>query len=116
MFERVELYYVIVVIGVFLCSCSQLLLKKSAVKTHKSYLYSILNWHVIVAYIISFGSLFVNITAMSRGVNVKDIPVLESFGYIFVPLLSFGVLKEKMTKRKLASMMLIMFGIIIFYL
>ena len=75
-----------------------------------------LNWRVIVAYTIFFGSLLINITAMGKGVQLKDMSILESLGYIFVPLLSYLVLKEEITKRTLASMALILLGIYIFYL
>lgn len=75
-----------------------------------------LNWRVITAYAIFFVSLFINITAMSQGVNLKDLPILESLGYVFVPLLSYLVLKEKFTKRMLTSTALILIGIYIFYL
>lgn len=53
---------------------------------------------------------------MSQGVNLKDLPILESLGYVFVPLLSYLVLKEKFTKRMLTSIALILIGIYIFYL
>lgn len=53
---------------------------------------------------------------MSNGVNLKDMPILESLGYIYVPLLSLLVLKEKISKRTVASVLLIAMGIIIFYL
>lgn len=75
-----------------------------------------LNWRVITAYAIFFVSLFINITAMSQGVNLKDLPILESLGYVFVPLLSYLVLKEKFTKRMLTSIAFILIGIYIFYL
>lgn len=74
-----------------------------------------LNWRVILAYAIFFGSLLINITAMSKGVNLKDMPVLESLGYVFVPILSWVFIKEKIDKRMLVSMCLIIIGIIIFY-
>lgn len=110
------LWYILVIIGIFLSACSQLLLKKSADKKHKSFIRSLLNWRVITAYIIFFGALFINITAMSKGVYLKDIPILESLGYVFVPLLSLLVLKEKITKRTIFSIILIITGIVIFYL
>lgn len=53
---------------------------------------------------------------MSKGVNLKDMPILESLGYIFVPMLSFFVLKEKITKRTIVSVSLILLGVIVFYL
>lgn len=114
--EEIVLYYVIVVAGVFACACSQILLKNSANEKHKNFIYSVLNWKVIAAYGISFGVLAFNIMAMSKGVNLKDMPILESSGYIFVPLLSFLVLKEKVTKQLILSMFLIIIGIVIFYL
>ena len=82
---------------------------------HRSFLRSMLNWRVITAYGIFFGSLLVNITAMSKGVKLKDMPILESLGYVFVPLLSYMVLKEEITKRTLVSIVLILIGIYVFY-
>lgn len=114
--EGITFWYALVVIGIFLSACSQLLLKKIADKKHKSLMRTMLNWRVITAYTIFFSSLFINITAMSKGVNLKDMPILESLGYLFVPLMSFFVLKERITKWTLISMMLIMSGIIIFYI
>lgn len=114
--SEIVLFYILVSIGVFLCACGQLLLKKSAERVHSSWIASILNWRVILAYGIFFGSLFVNVTAMQHGVELKSIPIIESLGYIFVPLLSFFILKEKLTKRLVASMLFILAGIFVFYL
>lgn len=114
--SEIVLFYILVSIGVFLCACSQLLLKKSAERTHSNWIVSILNWRVLLAYGIFFGSLFVNITAMQHGVELKNIPIIESLGYIFVPLLSYFILKENLTKRIVASMLFILAGVIIFYL
>lgn len=74
-----------------------------------------LNWRVILAYAIFFGSLFINITAMSKGVNLKDLPILESLGYVFVPILSCVILKEKIELRTIISILCILVGIYIFY-
>ena len=113
--QTITFFYFWVVFGIFASACSQILLKQSADNNHKSWLASMLNWRVILAYLIFFGSLIINITAMSRGVNLKDLPVLESLGYVFVPILSWFFLKEKIDKRILLSMTLIIIGIIIFY-
>ena len=114
--EGVGLWYFLIILGIFASACSQVLLKRSANRSHKSFVHSILNWRVIIAYAIFFCSLFINITAMSRGVNLKDMPILESLGYIFVPLLSFIILKEHIAKKTIYSLILIMVGIIFFYL
>lgn len=114
--EGLTFYYIIVVLGIFACACSQLLLKKSADKEHRGLIREMLTWRVLVAYAIFFGSLLINITAMSKGVNLKELPILESLGYIFVPVLSCLVLKEKLTRPVIVSMCLIIAGVVIFYL
>lgn len=107
--------YFLVVLGIFACSCSQILLKKSAQQDHKNILSSVLNRKVIFSYSIMFASMTINIYAMSRGVGLKEMPILESLGYIFVPLLSIIILKEKIGTRELIAMMMIIIGILIFY-
>jgi len=114
--EEITWFYLLVVTGIFASECCQILLKKSANREHKNFIRSMLNWRVLTAYAIFFGSLFINITAMSKGVNLKDLPILESLGYVFVPLLSFLILKETISKRTIASICLILIGIFIFYL
>ena len=110
------IYYILVVIGVFVCSLSQLLLKKSAMRHHQSPIYALLNWRVILAYSILFGTLVSNIYAMHNGVMLKDLPILEATGYVFVPILSALFLSEKISKAQICSIALIMIGIFIFYL
>lgn len=108
-------YYCFVLLGVFACACSQLLLKQSADASHRSFVRSLLNWRVLSAYVILFASLLTNIWAMGRGVQLKDMPILESTGYVFVPLLSALVLKERLTRRTLVSILLIVAGVLVFY-
>lgn len=108
--------YLIVLVGMFACSCSQLLLKRSAVEKHKNFIVSMLNWRVILAYGIFFASMVVNSYAMSRGLNLKELPVLEASSYIFVPLLSLIFLGESISRRTIYAMLLIICGISIFYL
>lgn len=52
---------------------------------------------------------------MSKGVQLKDLPILESLGYVFVPFLSLMVLKEKLSKWNICSIAFILLGIIVFY-
>lgn len=110
-----NIYYLIVVIGIFASACSQILLKQSANRTHINKIYEILNWRVILAYGIFFCSMLINIFALRNGVFLKDIPILEALGYIFVPILSLLFLSEKITKRVIMSMVIILIGIFIFY-
>ena len=110
------IYYLVVLVGVFACSASQLLLKKSAQKKFDKPWKDFLNWRVIVSYTIMFVTLLTNIYAMNHGVMLKDLPILEATGYIFVPVLSMLVLREKMDGYSLIAMLFIVMGILIFYI
>ena len=110
------MFYLLVVVGVFACSAAQLLLKTSAAEKHSSPVMSFLNWRVLVAYSVMVISLLVNIYAMRRGVQLKDMPILEATGYLFVPCLSAICLKEHISRRTVLSIVFIVMGIIVFYL
>lgn len=107
--------YLWVILGMFACSCSQILLKCSAKRKHGSFMASMLNWRVILAYSIFFGSMLINVAAMRHGLNLKELPALEASSYIFVPLLSWLFLQEKIGWREAGAMALIVGGIIVFY-
>ena len=108
--------YFFVILGILSCSLSQLLLKKSAKAVHASKVYEVLNPMVIIAYAVFFCSLLVSIWAMSKGLLLKEMAMLESLGYVFVPLLSFLVLKETISVRTISAIIVILFGIFVFYL
>lgn len=108
--------YLLVIFGIFCCSLSQLFLKKSANKEHKSRLFEIVNPLVIFSYAIFFCSLLINIWAMSHGLELKELAMLESLGYVFVPLLSFMVLKETISQRTISAIVVILLGIFVFYM
>ena len=108
--------YLLVILGIFACSVSQLMLKKSANKKHRSKIFEMLNPQVVFSYGIFFCSMLINIWAMSRGVQMKEIAMFGALGYVFVPLLSFLVLHESISKRTVLSVQVIIFGIFVFYL
>ena len=60
-------------------------------------------------------SLLLNIFCMSKGVMVKEVSIIESLSYIFVPLLSFIIFKETVSWRKIAAIVVIMTGVIVFF-
>ena len=71
---------------------------------------------IIISYGILFGSLLINIWAMGNGLQLKEMAMLESLGYMFVPILSFLFLKETISKRTLMAILLIIGGLLVFYL
>jgi len=106
-------YSMIMIFSVFISSISQIILKKSASKIYDNHLKEYLNPYVITAYFIFFASTFITIYAL-KYVPLSMGPILESSGYIFIVVLSRMFLKEKISKRKLIGMAIILTGIIVF--
>ena len=113
---EINVFYLVVIGGVLISAFSQVLLKKSAVSEHQNVLFEILNWRVVLSYAIFVGVVFLDIIALKYGVRVKDIPILESLGYVFVPILSYLFCNEKITNRMCLAICLIIIGIQVFYL
>lgn len=74
-----------------------------------------MNGYVIGGYAIMLAAMAVNIFAMSRGVMVKEVSIIESLSYLFVPVLSFCFFRERITWRKVCAIVVIMVGVIIFF-
>lgn len=103
------------VAGVFIASCSQILLKTSAMQHQDTLLKEYLNWRVVTGYLLMVLSTILTILAF-RGIDYKNGPVIESLGYIFVMVLSRLLLKEKLTKKKVLGNVLILIGILVYYM
>lgn len=110
------MFHLLVIFNILLASLSQVLLKSSAGNRHDSIVKEYLNWKVILGYSLLGISLLSNIYAMSKGVKVKEISSLEALGYMFVPVLSFFAFKEKINRRKVLSIFLIILGVIVFFI
>lgn len=99
----------------FFSAISQVLLKQSANRTYKHPVLEYLNWRVLVAYSIFFTVLLINTYAYTQ-VEMKYGPVIDAFTYVFVLLLSVGILKEKVSRGKMIGNIIIVLGIIIYTL
>lgn len=106
-------YMLIYLTGVFLSSCSQIFLKKEAVKEHKSFLAEYLNPSVILSYLVFGGCTLLTLLAY-RVLPMNYGPVLETAGYVFVTILGVVFLREKVTKKKLLALLVIFAGIFIY--
>ncbi len=109
-------YSFVILIGVLIASISQIFLKKSAEKKYSSFVYEYFNIQVLIGYLLMFFSVFLNLYALNNGVNVKEVPVIESLGFIFVPILSILFLNERLVAKQYAAIVLILSGIFVFYL
>ena len=101
--------------GVFISSISQVMLKKASMKKYKSPIFEYLNPMVIFAYMLFFGTTFLSILAY-RGIPLSMGPVLESTSYIYVTFFGVVLFKERITKRKLWGLFLIITGIAVYTL
>ena len=106
-------YIAILIFSVFISAFSQVLLKKSALKTYSSFIKEYLNFYVIPAYAIYFLAVFLDLLAL-RKVPVSFVPVAEASSYVFVLLFGKIFFKERFSKRKIIAMILIMAGIVVF--
>lgn len=109
-------YILLMLLAVIISSFSQILLKKGAQKTYVSLVKEYLNPHVFFGYVLMILATLTNILAYAGGVEYKNGPVIETLGFILVMILSRLVFGEKITQRKLCGNILILVGVIIFYL
>ena len=109
-------YILLVLAAVILGAISQILLKKGTRQKYDSVLREYLNPWVLGGYALLVIATLLNVLAFSRGVKLKSAVVLETLGFVLVMLLSKIVFGEKITQRKLVGNMLIIIGIIVFYM
>lgn len=95
-----------------LSAVSQLILKRAADNPRLSGIRAYLNAPVILAYALFFGCMLLNVFAL-RTLDLTIASVLEASGYIYVMLLSFLFLKEKITPRRLIGNLVIIVGIVL---
>lgn len=107
------IHIIIFLASVLVASFSQVLLKTSADREYEHWYQEYLNVKVIVAYGLFFVSTIITVVAY-KYVPLSLGPVLESSGYVFVTLLGYFVLKEKIRSKKLIGMIVIIVGIILF--
>lgn len=108
-------YMAIMFAATIFSAMSQILLKQSANRPHKSWIYEYLNWRVVLSYGIFFGVLLVNTYAYTR-VDMKYGAVIDAFTYVFVMVLSWVILKEKFSKKKIMGNLIIVAGVLIYTL
>lgn len=108
--------YLLVVISVFAAAGAQLLLKQGAKKEYAPFWRQYVNPWVIGGYGIMGASLLLNIFCLSHGVQVKEVSIIESLSYLFVPVLSWFSFKEKITWRKAGAIAVIMAGVVVFFM
>ena len=105
----------VMLLGVAIAGFSQLLLKRAAGREYSHWIFQYLNVRVIAGYAIMVFSTLCTVYAY-RVIPLSMSPIWEAAGQIIVAALSFFVLKEKMTRRKLIGLGVILVGILVFFI
>lgn len=111
--NQLLLYSCFILFGTFISAVSQVMLKKAALKTYDSPIKEYLNPLVICAYIIFFLATLCSVYAY-RVVPLSMGPVLEATSYIYVTFFGIVIFHERVSKRKIVALALIVAGIVIF--
>ncbi|MDD3244346.1 MAG: EamA family transporter [Eubacteriales bacterium] len=109
------LYTLLYLFGVIISAFSQILLKKSADVKRDKWYQEYLNWRVIAAYAIFVVATLCSVTAF-RVLPLSMGPILGATEYVFIALLSWLVLKEKISVKKLIGLGIIIAGVVVFSL
>ena len=108
-------YLLLYLFSTFLASVSQVLLKKAALREHKSLLAEYTDWRVLLGYGPFVGCTLLTMLAY-KGVPLNVGPVLEATGYLYVTVFGVTIFHEKMNPRKVAALAIIIVGILIYAL
>lgn len=113
--NELTVYSLIMIGATLISSFSQIMLKKSAKRMYESKIKEYMNPLVIIAYGLFFSCTLLSMYAL-KVVPLSMSPILEASGYIFVAVLSFIFFREKLTKKQLIGMALIIGGIVVYTL
>ena len=108
-------FVLVKVFGTLISSVAQIFLKKSAGKVYKNKIFEYLNPYVLGAYGVYFVTVFLSVYAL-KGISMSFSAIIESLGFILIPIFSYLVLKEKISRSQILGIALIMLGIIVYNL
>ena len=90
-------------------------MKKAALKTYPSRIREYLNPLVIFAYVLFVGTTFLSILSY-RVIPLSMGPILEATGYFYVMVFGVTLFKEKINRKKIIALILIIGGIAVYAL
>lgn len=102
-------------LGVFISTISQVLLKKSAMARHDSIAREYLNIQVIVAYALFFAATLLSVLAY-RGIPLSMGPILDVTGYLYITFFGVVLFGERLNAKKVLALNLIVVGIVVYSL
>lgn len=99
--------------GVIISSFSQIVLKKAALVPHENLIREYLNFPVLLSYFVFVVATFCSMYAY-KGIPLSMGPVLESTQYVFIAILSYIFLKERISRQKTIGIAVIVIGVLIY--
>ena len=109
------IFYILMAASALITAFSQIILKKSANRKHKSIIFEYLNPYVIFSYMCYVGVLILNVYIYTK-IDYRFGVVINSMSTVFVMLLSRIILKEKITRKRVLGNAIIVCGILAFML
>ena len=110
------IYGLIAFVVVAIAAGAQMLLKQGARQGYTPWWRQYVNPWVISGYAIMFASMVANIWSLHQGLLLKALSIIESMSYFFVPALSWLIFREPITRRKAIAIVVIIIGVIVFFL
>jgi small multidrug resistance pump len=107
------LFIILFLLSALISSLSQILLKKSALKTYPTKIKEYLNPLVISGYVLLLICTVLVVLAFKE-VPLSLGPILEASAYVYIMILSAIIFKEKITIRKIIGNIIIIAGICVF--
>ncbi len=111
--NNILLYTGIYIFGVIISAVAQVLLKKSANIKQENIIKEYLNWKTIISYSVFFIATLCTVLSY-KYLPLSFGPILGTLEYLFVAILSYYFLKEKIKKKKLIGLFIILIGIFIY--
>lgn len=115
MSQSLFLYAGFSLLGTFISSIAQVLLKKAAQRTYASVIQEYLNPRVIGGYAIFVAATLMSVFAY-KVIPLSMGPILEATGYVWVTIFGVTIFGEQMSRKKALALMLIIAGIAIYSL
>ena len=109
-------YALIALSVVLVAAFAQMMLKQGANKHYQPWWRQYINGWVISGYTLMFAAMVANIWCMHQGLQLKELSIIESMSYFFVPALSWLLFKEKINRRKALAIGVIIIGVIVFFI
>ena len=111
--NKVFVYALIYIAGVLISAFAQVLLKKSADTKKDNIIKEYLHVKTICSYAIFFIATLCSVFAY-KYLPLSYGPILGTLEYIFVAILSYIFLKERIKRKKLVGLLIVLVGVFIY--